>query len=178
MKKLFAVLAAVGLLLGFAATASAKPSEDNGPGPNGKNDHGLCTAYFNGQKVGHGDGENPENNPPPFDGLEETGNNYTDNDGVDNDFDGDIDEPDEAADPPDQSEDEHTSLTQAENIWNYCENSGVESLIGGNPEHGRFTCFNQENADDPDTDEVEPIALGDDDPSSPECGRNEKPGNG
>jgi hypothetical protein len=36
------------------------------PGPNGKNNHGLCTAYFNGQKKGH----TKHGSPPPFAALE------------------------------------------------------------------------------------------------------------
>ncbi len=36
------------------------------PGPNGKNDHGLCTAYFNGQKSGH----DKHGSPGPFAALE------------------------------------------------------------------------------------------------------------
>lgn len=37
------------------------------PGPNGNNDHGICTAYFNGQKKGHEEG----NGPGPFGALED-----------------------------------------------------------------------------------------------------------
>ena len=36
------------------------------PGPNGNNHHGLCTAYFNGQKKGH----DKHGSPPPFAALE------------------------------------------------------------------------------------------------------------
>jgi hypothetical protein len=57
MKKLLAVvMAAAGLLFVGAGFASAEPAE---PGPNGHNEHGLCTAYFNGQKNGHEEGDGP-----------------------------------------------------------------------------------------------------------------------
>jgi hypothetical protein len=39
------------------------------PGPNGNNDHGICTAYFNGQKKGHEQGDAPG----PFAALEAMG---------------------------------------------------------------------------------------------------------
>jgi hypothetical protein len=122
------------------------------PGPNGHNDHGLCTAYFNGQKVGHGAGEDQDHQPPPFQGLEDASRTYTDHDGIDNDNDGQVDE-----------EGENTSLTDAENIFNYC---GDTTVIGGNPEHGRFTCGNDLPTN------------GSDEQTDPECNRNEKPGNG
>lgn len=145
MKKLLAVVVLVLMSLG----ANAALAE---PGPNGNNDKGLCTAYFNGQKNGHGDGESPQDQPGPFDGLEAAGREYTDNDGVDNDRDGQTDE-----------EGENSSLSAAENIFNYCNDNG---LIGGNPAHGRFTC-------------TDPGTAGSGDPlSDPECSRNDKPGNG
>ena len=142
---LLAVMAIVGIF-----GASAVQAE---PGPNGNNDHGLCTAYFNGQKVGHGDGESPDG-PRPFDGLQAAGEAYTDSDEADNDRDGDVDEGDESE-----------QLTAAENIFNYCNDN---DLIGGNPVHGRFTCTDTggTDADDSDSD------------TDPECDRNEKPGNG
>jgi hypothetical protein len=62
MKKFLAVLmAAAGLLFVAAGFASAEP------GPNEHNEHGLCTAYFNGQKNGHEEG----NGPGPFGVLED-----------------------------------------------------------------------------------------------------------
>ena len=121
MKKIvsIAILALVLATVGGMAGAKAEP------GPNGNNDHGLCTAYFNGQKNGHGPGEDPDD-PPPFQGLEDHSREYTDNDGVDNDNDGQTDE-----------DGENTSLSSAENVFNYCNDFG---LIGGNPAHGRFDC--------------------------------------
>lgn len=50
-----------GLFIGGAAFAQAAP------GPNGHNDHGLCTAYFNGQKKGW---EKKDASPAPFAALE------------------------------------------------------------------------------------------------------------
>jgi hypothetical protein len=121
------------------------------PGPNGNNDHGLCTAYFNGQKNGHGEGEDQSNQPPPFQGLEDASRDYTNSDGEDNNHSGQADEPNE-----------DDSLTDAENIYNYCNDA---ALIGGNPVHGRFTCTDPGTApsNDPQTD--------------PECDTNPAPGN-
>ena len=144
MKKFLAALGAAVLLVlaGGAALAA---------GPNGHNDKGLCTAYFNGQKVGHGPGENTDD-PPPFQGLQEAGEAYTQEDGRDNDRQNGPDDPNESQ-----------NLTDAENIYNFCSHT---TEIGGNPEHGRFTCT------DPGTG-----AFGDP-ASDPECNRNDKPGNG
>ena len=60
MKKLLAV--AVMALLSLGANAALA-----NPGPNGNNEKGLCTAYFNGQKNGHEEG----NGPGPFGALED-----------------------------------------------------------------------------------------------------------
>jgi hypothetical protein len=162
LKKVFAVIiGALGMLGAAAGISSAEP------GPNGHNDHGLCTAYFNGQKNGHGPGEDTDD-PPPFQGLQEKGENYTNTDGDDNDFDGGAD-----ADDPNPPEDR--DLTDAENIFNYC---GDNNLIGGNPDHGRFTCTAEEDDGDPNN-PVDPGTPGNPDPlSDPECSRNDKPGKG
>jgi hypothetical protein len=145
LRKLTVVIGAL-LMAGFGiGLAHAEP------GPNDSNDHGLCTAYFNGQKNGHGEGEDQSNQPPPFQGLEDASRTYTDHDGVDNDDDGQVDE-----------EGENTSLTDAENIFNYCNDA---LLIGGNPDHGRFTCT------DPG------VTPPNDGETSPECENNEGPGN-
>lgn len=64
MKKLLAAVMASGLLFGGAAVAHAAGNA----GPNGNNDHGLCTAYFNGQKNGH----DKHGSPGPFAALEGT----------------------------------------------------------------------------------------------------------
>ena len=154
-KLIIGALGALLMILGFVGGAQAEP------GPNGNNDHGLCTAYFNGQKNGHGHGEDQDNQPPPFQGLEDASRTYTDNDGVDNDDDGTTDEKDDPATPA--NEGENSELTDAENIFNYCSDN---SVIGGNPAHGRFTCSNTLTSTGPD------------DQSDPECNENEKPGKG
>lgn len=160
MKRVIAVVIGVLAMLGVGVGVSSAE-----PGPNGNNDHGLCTAYFNGQKVGHGPGEETDD-PPPFQGLQEKGEEYTNTDEDDNDFNQGADE----TDPP-----EDTELTDAENIFNYC---GDFDLIGGNPEHGRFTCTAEEDDGDPNN-PVDPGTEGNPDPlSDPECSRNEKPGKG
>jgi hypothetical protein len=146
-KLIIGVISALLLVLGFVGGAQAEP------GPNGNNDHGLCTAYFNGQKNGHGEGEDQDNQPPPFQGLEDASREYTDNDGSDNDNDGETDE-----------DGENEALTDAENIYNFCNDL---STIGGNPDHGRFTCTDEDGVD----------LDGSDSDSDPECNENEGPGN-
>ena len=123
MRKLFAMLMAAGLLVGGASVVRADP----GGGPNGSNDHGLCTAYFNGQKNGH----DKNGQPGPFQALEDTSREYTDSDGVDNDGDGQVDE-----------DGENQDLSAAENVFNFCDST---TAIGGNPDHGRFDCVRDGN---------------------------------
>ena len=68
MKRLLAMVFGLTMVMAaFGATASAAPPEGKGPGPNGHNEKGLCTAYFNGQKKGHEEG----NGPGPFGQLED-----------------------------------------------------------------------------------------------------------
>ena len=55
MKKRLAV-AAVALMFAGLGVSAAQAA----PGPNGHNDHGICTAYFNGQKKGHEEGNGDE----------------------------------------------------------------------------------------------------------------------
>ena len=172
MKKLLATLVATaGLFTAAAGVATAAPGEGQG-----NSDHGLCTAYFNGQKVGHDGGEGESGDyPKPFEGLEDRSEDFTDSDENDNDYDGSTD----AADTTPESEE----LTDAENIFNYCNDGG---LIGGSPEHGRFSCIVQApstHLPDGDPNQTDPVAApGEqeegDEISDPECGRNEKPGNG
>jgi hypothetical protein len=52
------------LLLGTFGFANGP---DDGPGPNGHNNHGLCTAYFAGSETG----QEHKRNAPPFQALEE-----------------------------------------------------------------------------------------------------------
>lgn len=61
MKRTLVSAAVLALLAGGAGVATA------GPGPNGNNNHGLCTAYFAGSETGQ---EN-KRKAPPFKALEE-----------------------------------------------------------------------------------------------------------
>jgi hypothetical protein len=123
MKKVLAFLMLTGMVLGLAGAASAAPPEDAGPGPNGHNDHGLCTAYFNGQKKGHDEG----NSPGPFGVLEDEAGEYD----ADNNEDG---------------SEETAGLSEtdpSDDVLEYCNSLGV--IIGGNPEHnGRWDCSDAE----------------------------------
>lgn len=98
------------LFAGLVATGLATAD----PGPNGSNNHGLCTAYFNGSATG----QSHKRNAPPFVALaREVGNS----DGVDNDGDGSTDEGDEIAGP--------------EGIWDWCNNpENNPKGIGGQPD--------------------------------------------
>lgn len=62
---------AVGALLSFglASAATAGHNDDPVPGPNGHNNHGLCTALFNGSETGR----EHKADAPPFKQLIETG---------------------------------------------------------------------------------------------------------
>ena len=110
MKRLIAMLfGATVLFAAFgAAPVSAAPKED-------QNAHGICTAYFNGQKNGHTSGESPG----PFGTLEDDAGTY---DGT-------------------NSEDSNEMLL-ASDVLEYCNSLGV--VVGGNPEHnGRYDCSNE-----------------------------------
>lgn len=65
-KMILGVLTTLFLVSG-ASAAVAGHQENDGPGPNGHNEKGLCTAYFNGQKNGHEEGDGPG----PFGALED-----------------------------------------------------------------------------------------------------------
>lgn len=127
MKRIIAL--AVGVLGLFGAAIGISTAA---PGPNGDNNHGLCTAYYNGQKNGHGDREDPDHQPPPFQSLEDQARDYTDSDGDDNDGN---EGADEGSTTPDPTDDENTDLTAAENIANFCGDQ-----VSGNTAHGRYTC--------------------------------------
>jgi hypothetical protein len=71
-KRLLGTLVVAFMLTGmFAAFGIADP------GPNGNNDKGLCTAYFNGQKKGH----DKHGSPGPFAELERIAEEGYDGDG-------------------------------------------------------------------------------------------------
>jgi len=59
-------LIAAGLTTLVAAGAGLRVSQAS-PGPNGSNNHGLCTAYFNGSQ----NGQDHKHNAPPFQALEQ-----------------------------------------------------------------------------------------------------------
>lgn len=61
-KRALSVLCAAALVFGGAATAALAE-----PGPNGNNNHGLCTAYFNGSEKG----QEKKRQAGPFQALEE-----------------------------------------------------------------------------------------------------------
>lgn len=114
----------VALLVAVAAAGGYVGLAEAAPGPNGNNDRGLCTAYFNGQKNGH----DKHGDPGPFQALEDAAAN---SDGVDNDGDRQVDEGDETYDDSTAEGD----LEAAEGVFNFC-----EGLIGGQPDHGRYDC--------------------------------------
>lgn len=62
--KLGASLIAALMMMGLFGAASATAD----PGPNGNNDKGLCTAYFNGSDTGRAN----KRGAPPFVALEAT----------------------------------------------------------------------------------------------------------
>jgi hypothetical protein len=122
LKKLIA-LVALTLMLGGATAATAAKGENQGKaGPNGNNDHGLCTAYFNGQKNGHEGGS-----PGPFAALEEHSEENA---------------------PKNTDEDDNNDVTGIEAVWDYC-NSVAKGIGGNGDENGRFTdCYTDADGDD------------------------------
>lgn len=113
MKKLVSALFASLLLVTMFGVISASAE----PGPNGNNNKGLCTAYFNGQKKGH----DKHGDPGPFQALEDAA---AEEDDRDNGRGYDDSEPGSDGD-----------LNQAEAVYMFC-----EGLIGGNPSNGRYDC--------------------------------------
>jgi hypothetical protein len=106
--KLGASLIAALMMMGLFGVVGATAD----PGPNGNNNNGLCTAYFNGQKKGH----DKNGQPGPFQALE--------------------DEAEEQA-PRNNDEDDDNNVSGFEAVFDYC--NSLYS-IGGNPEHGRYDC--------------------------------------
>jgi hypothetical protein len=104
MRGLVASAVIVLALVAGAATAD--------PGPNGNNNHGLCTAYFNGSQ----NGRDNKHRAGPFAALEAAANAR---DGEDNDGDGEVDEADEVA----------------RAVWDWCNDpENNEKGVGGQPE--------------------------------------------
>lgn len=67
MKRTIVSAAVLALMTGGIGTAIAGPGEENGPGPNGKNNYGLCKAYF----AGSDQGREQKRKAGPFRALEE-----------------------------------------------------------------------------------------------------------
>ncbi|MEX2659773.1 MAG: hypothetical protein WD232_08750 [Acidimicrobiales bacterium] len=65
MKKLFIAAMAALMVVGAGGVAQANHA-NNGPGPNGHNTFGLCTAYFAGSEKG----QEQKRKAPPFQALE------------------------------------------------------------------------------------------------------------
>ena len=107
MKKVLVIaIGLLGLLGGAVGVATAAP------GPNGNNNHGLCTAYFNGSETGRAN----KHKAGPFVALE---NAAEARDGKDNDEDGQTDEADEVA----------------RAVWDWCSDpTNNPKGIGGNPD--------------------------------------------
>jgi hypothetical protein len=113
-RKLGGSLIAALMMMGMFGVASATAE----PGPNGTNDKGLCTAFFNGQKTGHDkDGDGLTDSARPFQVLEAV-----------------------AGAAAEMLPEEVASL-----VYEFCmtlagrDGGGVE--IGGNPnDNGRFEC--------------------------------------
>jgi hypothetical protein len=59
------VLATFALVVGLSSAVTGLAVGT--PGPNGHNNHGLCTAYFNGSE----NGQQHKRKAPPFQGLEQ-----------------------------------------------------------------------------------------------------------
>ena len=130
MKRLLAVLFGAAVLFAGVGLTSASAE----PGPNGKNDKGLCTAYFNGQKKGHEEG----NGPGPFGALEDD----SEDDGSNEDL-----------------EDEQQI---SDDVFEFC-NDDARGIMGNPEENGRFDCREDESRDGPPRDsdddtEIECIA--------------------
>jgi hypothetical protein len=75
-RRLLAVLAASFMLVGLFGGAAL--ANNGKAGPNGHNEKGLCTAYFNGQKNGHEEGDGPG----PFGALEDEAEDNGDNENL------------------------------------------------------------------------------------------------
>ena len=103
------------LAIGFVAAsfASVMGVAVAEPGPNGNNNHGLCTAFFNGQKNGHGRPEDGGTAPPPFQSLYETAQEDA---------------------PRNNDDDPDNDVSGIDAVINYCLQYGIQ----GNPDHGRY----------------------------------------
>jgi hypothetical protein len=129
MKKLLAALGASLMLLGLFGVSQATAD----PGPNGNNDKGLCTAYFNGQKKGHDkDGDGRTDNARSFQGLE-----------------------DEAEDDG-SNENLFDEQQISDDVFEFCQALGI---MGNPEENGRFDCREGEDRDSPARDEDDDLEV-------------------
>lgn len=115
MKKLLAALGAAAMMLGLLGASAAQATPD----PDGPAKKGLCTAYFNGQKVGH----DKHGSPGPFAALEEAADAANGDD-------------DENADP---------RLERAEDVFAFCDGMIGGNMSNGRfdcaeAEDGTVTC--------------------------------------
>lgn len=101
---------AVSLFIAAISSLTALTIAGAAPGPNGNNNHGLCTAYFNGSQTGRDN----KHQAGPFVALEAAANAR---DGKDNDDDGLVDEPDEVA----------------RAVWDWCGANTGGKGVGGQP---------------------------------------------
>lgn len=122
--KLGASLVAALMMMGMFGVASATAD----PGPNGSNDKGLCTAFFNGQKTGHDkDGDGRTDSARPFQALETVAGAAA----------------------------EMLPADVASLVYEWCltlagkDGAGVE--IGGNMTNGRYTCTTDDKETPGDT---------------------------
>ena len=127
--KLGASLLAALMMMGLFGAASATAE----PGPNGSNEKGLCTAYFNGQKKGHDkDGDGRTDNARAFQGLEET------------------------AEDSGENEDLLDEQQISDDIFEFCEGFGI---MGNPEENGRFDCREGEGREDPARDSDDDLEV-------------------
>ena len=125
-KIIVGALTALLLIAGaFVTGTQAAPREGGGPGPNGSNEKGLCTAYFNGQKEGHNKDDKPS--PGPFGALEDDAKEY------------DEENTQEGAEEDLVGED-----SIASDVFEFCEGYGI---MGNPEENGRFDCREGEERD-------------------------------
>ncbi len=115
MRKLIVTVIALLMAFGGAGTALAGHEGNRGPGPNGHNNHGLCTAYFNGQKQGHD--KHDKDSPPPFAELERRAEEEADENNDD---------------------DEENDVSGADAVLSWCQDSDNNPKgVGGQPSKGR-----------------------------------------
>lgn len=122
--KLGASLIAALMMMGLFGTVGATAD----PGPNGNNEKGLCTAYFNGQKKGHDKDGDGRSNPRPFAALED------------------------GAEDGGENEDLEDEMQISDDVFEFCDQFGI---MGQPEQNGRFDCREGEERDSPARDSDE-----------------------